>query len=313
MQKLLSLTNSILIVFTRFHSVLPPPKMAKHSHTITTSSNVQMPRLIYGTAWKKERTTELVVKAVLAGFRGIDTACQPKHYQEDLVGAALLELQQKHGIKREDLFLQTKFTSLDGQDPARIPYDKAAPLQDQVRQSFAKSLSNLHTTYIDSLVLHSPMRTHADTMNVWNVFEEFHSKGAVKQLGVSNSYSLEEFERIHREAKVKPAVLQNRFRAETGYDEEIREFCKENGVTYQSFWTLTANPQVIHGKSIKAISSSRGITPEQSFFRFVMDLGIAPLTGTTCDAHMREDLAVLDQPSLSEEEISSIKREMHLH
>lgn len=29
-----------------------------------------------------------------AGFRGIDTACQPKHYQEDLVGAALARLAQ---------------------------------------------------------------------------------------------------------------------------------------------------------------------------------------------------------------------------
>lgn len=33
--------------------------------------------------------------AVRQGFRGIDTACQPKHYREDLVGAALLQLQQE--------------------------------------------------------------------------------------------------------------------------------------------------------------------------------------------------------------------------
>jgi diketogulonate reductase-like aldo/keto reductase len=40
-----------------------------------------VPRIIYGTAWKKEATTDLVVKAVLNGFRAIDTACQPKHYR----------------------------------------------------------------------------------------------------------------------------------------------------------------------------------------------------------------------------------------
>lgn len=49
--------------------------------TVTTNAGIQMPRLIYGTAWKKEATTELVIKAVLNGFRGIDTACQPKHYR----------------------------------------------------------------------------------------------------------------------------------------------------------------------------------------------------------------------------------------
>ena len=49
--------------------------------TVLTNAGVQMPRLIYGTAWKKEATTQLVIDAVLNGFRGIDTACQPKHYR----------------------------------------------------------------------------------------------------------------------------------------------------------------------------------------------------------------------------------------
>ena len=49
--------------------------------SVTTSAGVQMPRLIYGTAWKKDATTQLVIQAVLNGFRGIDTACQPKHYR----------------------------------------------------------------------------------------------------------------------------------------------------------------------------------------------------------------------------------------
>ena len=57
-------------------------KMSLVGHTVTTSAGVQMPRFIYGTAWKKDRTTELVIKAVLAGFRGIDTANQEKHYRE---------------------------------------------------------------------------------------------------------------------------------------------------------------------------------------------------------------------------------------
>ncbi len=51
------------------------------STTVTTNAGIQMPRLIYGTAWKKEATTQLVIKAILNGFRGIDTACQPKHYR----------------------------------------------------------------------------------------------------------------------------------------------------------------------------------------------------------------------------------------
>ena len=44
---------------------------------------------------------------------------------------------------------------------------------------------------------------------------------------------------------VKPVVLQNRFYAEQSYDVRLRKFCTEHGVTYQSFWTLTANPDLL--------------------------------------------------------------------
>ncbi|MEJ2657431.1 MAG: hypothetical protein P8012_09570 [Desulfobacterales bacterium] len=47
--------------------------MADH-RWLTTSAGVKMPRIIYGTAWKKDRTADLVVKAIQLGFRGIDTA-----------------------------------------------------------------------------------------------------------------------------------------------------------------------------------------------------------------------------------------------
>ena len=36
-------------------------------------------KILYGTAWKKDRTKELVYQAIKSGFRAIDTACQPKH------------------------------------------------------------------------------------------------------------------------------------------------------------------------------------------------------------------------------------------
>lgn len=204
-----------------------------------------MPAIMYGTAWKKERTQELVELAVKSGFRGIDTACQPKHYYEPGVGAALSALYNSNIISREEIFLQTKFTSLDGQDPQKIPYDKTADLADQVRQSFQTSLKNLQTTYIDSLVMHSPMRTIADTIKVWRVFEEIYRTGAVKRLGLSNTYDLHVLQSVYEAAEIKPSVLQNRFYSQSGYDVKIREFCRSNNIQYQSFWTLTANPKIV--------------------------------------------------------------------
>lgn len=42
---------------------------------LTTAAGVKMPPMIFGTAWKKEQTADLVKQALVAGFRGIDTAC----------------------------------------------------------------------------------------------------------------------------------------------------------------------------------------------------------------------------------------------
>lgn len=218
---------------------------AQTTNTMQQASRVLIPDILYGTAWKKDRTADLVELAVKQGFRAIDTACQPKHYQEAGVGEALQRLYQQQIIQREDIFLQTKFTSLDGQDPQRIPYNPKASLPDQVMQSFAKSCENLHTTYLDSLVLHSPMHTMDETMQVWRVFEQLHSEGKVRYLGISNTYQLSVLQRLYQQAVVKPQFLQNRFYRESGYDHEIRQFCRDHDIKYQSFWTLTANPHII--------------------------------------------------------------------
>jgi hypothetical protein len=101
------------------------------------------PFIVYGTAWKKDSTALFVQQAVTAGFRFIDTACQPKHYNEKGVGDGWKAAAADLGLKRGDLFLQTKYTPYPGQDPKRVPYDPASSLEEQVQQSLSVSLSNL--------------------------------------------------------------------------------------------------------------------------------------------------------------------------
>lgn len=66
---------------------------------------------IYGTAWKKDNTTRLVQDAVLAGFRAFDTAAQPKHYREDLLGDAFRDLYDQKIISRDELFVSFELTT----------------------------------------------------------------------------------------------------------------------------------------------------------------------------------------------------------
>jgi diketogulonate reductase-like aldo/keto reductase len=267
---------------------------------LTTSAGVKMPWIIYGTAWKKDRTADLVVKAIQAGFRGIDTAGQPKHYNEPLVGEALHRL-KNHGIERESLFLQTKFTPLSGQDPRQVPYDKNSPVELQVAQSFEASKKNLQTEYVDSLVLHSPMAPHALLMKAWNTMEKIQKTGGARQLGISNCYDTEVIRSLYADASVKPAVVQNRFYKETGYDADLRHWCSNHGVIYQSFWTLTANPHIIASNTLRTIAQKYKKTEVQIFFRYLSQSGIVPLTGTSSEQHMRGDLSIFDFEFSSED------------
>ena len=250
---------------------------------------MRMPGILYGTAWKKAQTAPLVRQAIAQGFRGIDTACQPKHYHEPGVGEAVVAA-IADGLRRDELFLQTKFTSVSGQDPSRVPYDANASLPDQVSQSFAASLLNLQTTYVDSLVLHSPLPRMEQTLEVWHAMEVLVDDGRVRHIGISNCYRLDAFEALYRASRIKPTVLQNRFYAESDYDVALRAFCRRHEVTYQSFWTLTANPHLLADETFRLLSLKYQRTPAQLLFRYLTQNGVVPLTGTRSEAHMREDL-----------------------
>lgn len=206
------------------------------------------------------------------------------------MGEALRRLFAAGVVTRDDVFVQTKFTSFDGQDPARCPYDPKLPLAEQVRVSFATSQSELGIDKVDSLVLHGPLSRAADTLAVWRAMEAIHTSGLASQLGVSNFYSLKDFRAFYAKATIKPAVLQNRWYGETRHDGALRRFCREHGIVYQSFWTLTGNPQLLASAAVKRAARRTGKTAEQVLFRFLMHRGVAPLTGTCSAEHMAQDL-----------------------
>jgi diketogulonate reductase-like aldo/keto reductase len=249
------------------------------------------PTFIYGTAWKEERTAELVGQALEAGFRAIDTANQRKHYHEAGVGEALRSAFDDGSLTRDDVFLQTKFTYVRGQDH-RLPYDPSAPTADQVRQSFASSLEHLGVSYLDSLVLHGPMYVEglapADR-EAWRTMEAIQREGGARVIGISN-VGADQLEALLEMAEVKPAYVQNRCYAVDGWDAAVRAICAREAIVYQGFSLLTANRQVLEHPVVREIAEAHRRTVPQVIFRFCVHLGILPLTGTTNPVHMRQDL-----------------------
>ncbi|HEY3926827.1 MAG TPA: aldo/keto reductase [Candidatus Koribacter sp.] len=259
------------------------------------------PSFLYGTAWKEDRTSDCVTAALKAGFRAIDTANQRKHYNEAAVGEAIAA----SGIRREDLFLQTKFTYRQGQDH-RLPYDPSAPLSTQVDQSIASSLEHLRTDYLDSYLLHGPASGYgwtADDLEVWQAMQRHHETGRLRHIGVSN-VSLRHLQQMPE----TPAFVQNRCFARFGWDREIRAYCRDHDIVYQGFSLLTANVEALHHPLIEEIAAHLRAGIAQVIFAFARQIGMLPLTGTTDPAHLREahDSLSLQLPQEAIEAIESL-------
>jgi diketogulonate reductase-like aldo/keto reductase len=248
-----------------------------------------LPSFLYGTAWKEDRTEALVLDALEAGFRAIDTANQRKHYHEAGVGRALARC----GVPRDQLFLQTKFTFVDGQDH-RLPYDPKARIADQVAQSFDRSLEHLGVDTLDSLVLHGPSQRDglgANDREAWRAMEALVDTRRVRLLGISN-VTARQVSDLVAFARIAPRFVQNRCYAERAWDRTVRAVCAEHAIIYQAFSLLTANRQVLADSELRAIAKRHAKTPAQIVFRFAQQVGMLPLTGTSNRSHMQEDLAI---------------------
>jgi diketogulonate reductase-like aldo/keto reductase len=247
---------------------------------------------LYGTAWKEERTAGLTELALRTGFRGIDTANQRRHYFEEGVGQGLAAAYRQGLVKRDDVFLQTKFTYQRGQDH-RLPYDPEAPLSAQVAQSLAGSLQHLSTDHVDSFVLHGPASNHDwtdDDAEVWEAMRQERTAGRTRLLGVSN-VSLRHLQQMETARIDLPKFVQNRCYARQGWDREVREFCRDHQMIYQGFSLLTANKEIVKHPAIGELAAAMGATPAQVIFSFTRAIGIMPLTGTSTAEHMQQDLA----------------------
>ncbi|MBX3232223.1 MAG: aldo/keto reductase [Labilithrix sp.] len=267
-----------------------------------------MTSFVYGTAWKEDETRRLVGLALAQGFRAIDTANQRRHYHEAAVGEALADAYAAGVVRREDLFLQTKFTHRGGQDH-RLPYDANAPVAAQVRQSLESSLQHLGARVVDSYVLHGPSQRVGlarEDLEAWEAMEELHAAGLVRALAVSN-VTRAQLELLLGRARVTPSAVQNRCYASQGWDREMRALCRERGIAYQGFSLLTANRRETALPAVRALATRHGLTPSQLVFRFALDAGMTPLTGTSSAEHMRADLAVLRAPPLPDADVRAIE------
>ena len=105
-----------------------------------------------------------VLNALKFGYRMIDTAAC--YGNEQAVGRAI----KSSNVERKDLFIVSKVWIQDS------GYEKT-------KKSFAKTLENLQTDYLDLYLIHMP---YGDYHGSWKAMEELYKEGKIKAIGVCN-------------------------------------------------------------------------------------------------------------------------------
>lgn len=249
-----------------------------------------------------------IVKSVKVGFRLIDTS--DDYRGESGVGIALKELLDM-GLRREEMFLQTKITSDDSysDEPFKgiyfTPNSKFMQrhtVDEIVREKVAKSLREMNTDYIDSLLIHLPYPGYI--VDIWKAMIELKKEGIVRYIGVSN-FNERHIDKLISETGVTPEINEL-YVSPIGIKQDIVDYCNKHNILVMPYSPLM---DVAHGKipteKLQPIMSKYKKSLAQVVLRWNVERGCLPLPKTKNPIRLAENFNIFDF-SLTEDEVKLI-------
>lgn len=243
--------------------------------TITLNNGIKMPLLGYGTYQIPNSEAQRCVEDALSvGYRLIDTA--QAYANEEAIGAALKNA-MKGGIKRDELFIETKLWISHTNEKDAV-------------KAFDMSLKKLGLDYIDLYIIHQP---YNDTYGAWRTMSKLYKEKKIRAIGVSNFYAdkITDFCLFN---DIKPAVNQIELHP---FFQKVGEQKINNdlGVAVQS-WASFAEGQngIFTNKVLKSIGDKYGKTPAQVILRWLIERNVIVIPKTTRKERMVENFSVFD-------------------
>ncbi|QWT17526.1 aldo/keto reductase [Collinsella sp. zg1085] len=250
---------------------------------VELKNGVIMPIVGYGTyRTPLPKTRELVLDALEAGYRLIDTAqC---YGNESGVGKAV----EESGIPRSELFITTKTWTNNYRDTVA---------------SIERSLEELRCDYVDLLLIHEPS---GDIEGIYRALEEAYENGKARAIGVSNFLG-EKLENLLNTCRIAPMVNQVETHPLRQQNKTLTQ-CMNCGIIMQSWSPLVAgNRDALTSGIIESISSAHGKTPAQVALRWLVQRSIPVIPKSTSIEHMRDNLDIFDF-ELTESDMEAIAK-----
>ncbi len=254
------------------------------SKTVLLNSGYEMPIIGLGTWTQDDDTAEnSVYEALKDGYRLIDTA---QYYgNETGVGKGIHRAIRDGIVTREEVFVTTKVMPSN--------YDRAY-------RSIDDSLKRLGLDYIDLMLIH---QSGSNDTEVYKALCQGVKDGKLRSIGISNYYTLEEYERVTSGGEIKPAVVQNEnhpFYQNTEFQRDIAKY----GTVVESWYPFggRGHTQDLFGNdTITEIANVHNKTSAQIILRWHLQAGYVTIPGSQNPDHILENISIFDF-ELTEEE-----------
>ncbi len=253
--------------------------------TLALNDGERIPQLGFGVFQiPPEDTAEVATRALLAGYRHIDTAAV--YGNEAGVGQAI----HAAGLQRDNVFVTTKcFNDDHGFD--------------QAKRALKKSLDQLEVDHVDLYLIHWPVPSQDKYVETWKALIELKQEGYARSIGVSN-FQPAHLERLIAETGVTPAVNQVELHPRLQQPGLRREHADLGIVT--EAWSPLAQGAVLDDEAITTIAEAHGKTPGQVVLRWHLQLGNVVIPKSVTPERIEQNLDVFDF-ELTPEEMAAVE------
>ncbi|EYC09643.1 hypothetical protein Y032_0059g2976 [Ancylostoma ceylanicum] len=213
------------------------------------------------------------------------------------------ELLPKYSLKREDIFLTTKFFP-DPNDPAA-----------GARKLVKESLERLKTNYIDMVLIHYPKASELDEKDERNPLhrkltyielEKLKDEGLIRSVGVSN-YESRHIEEIKSYGKSMPCANQVEYHPHFTRD-ELKDYCKKEGIFFQAFSSLARQqPELIEDPAVVALAKKHNVSVPLVLLSWALSQGVGIVPKSATPQRIIDNLEVTNL-TLDKDEIESLHK-----
>jgi 2,5-diketo-D-gluconate reductase A len=219
-----------------------------------------------------EQTADVTTRALLTGYRHIDTA--RIYGNEAEVGQAI----HAAGVPREEVFVTTKCWNDDQ------GYDEAT-------RALKRSLHQLELEHVDLYLIHWPAPGQDRYVDTWRALVDLQKAGLTRSIGVSN-FQQPHLERIIAETGVVPAVNQIELSPQLQQHGLRREHA-DHGIVTEA-WSPLAKGEVLGDPELVRIAAEHERTPAQVVLRWHIQLGNVIFPKSATPERIEENFRLFD-------------------